>query len=169
MKQGMWIHSQLTALRSLICSLWSIDTRVHISYREIINHFVSVQVRLRYGSTADSTVKYFRENERAYGKQRLIRFSTFIKNQAMFPLKTTTQQQKLLTRPGDGQNISRTCAPFCFCVFFVTDAHLCLVLVNADDVLCDVEVRRLVALVQDNEEQVETAHDGGAYLLRHEK
>lgn len=43
-------------------------------------------------------------------------------------------------------------------------AHLSLVLVHADDVLRDVEVGGLVALVQYYEEEVEAAHDGCANL-----
>lgn len=42
--------------------------------------------------------------------------------------------------------------------------YLGLVLVDADDVLSDIEVRGLVALVQHHEEQVEAAHDGRADL-----
>lgn len=42
--------------------------------------------------------------------------------------------------------------------------NLGLVLVHADDVLRDIEVGRLVALVQHHEEEVEPAHDGRADL-----
>lgn len=44
------------------------------------------------------------------------------------------------------------------------DTHLGLALVHADDMLRDVEIRSLVALVQDHEEQVKATHDRGADL-----
>ena len=40
---------------------------------------------------------------------------------------------------------------------------------NADDVLSDVEVSCLVALVQNHEKEVETTHDGRADLLHASK
>ena len=41
---------------------------------------------------------------------------------------------------------------------------LVTVLVHADDVLCEMAINLLVALVQDDEEEIETRHDGGRHV-----